>query len=37
MNSVLEDFEPLEHDLMLEHGFSDRFWIRVKKWGQKEK
>jgi len=30
MNSVLADFEPHEHDLMLEKGFSDRFWIKVK-------
>lgn len=30
MNSVLKDFEPVEHDLFLEKGFSDRFWIKVK-------
>jgi hypothetical protein len=30
MNSVLEDFDPVEHDLFLEKGFSDRFWIKVR-------
>ena len=30
MNKVLADFEPVEHDLFLEKGFSDRFWIKVR-------
>jgi len=30
MNSVLKNFEPVEHDLFLEKGFSDRFWIKVR-------
>jgi hypothetical protein len=30
MNAILESFEPVEHDLMLEHGFSDRFWIKTR-------
>ena len=30
MNSVLKDFKSVKHDLFLEKGFSDRFWIKVK-------
>jgi len=30
LNIVLADFEPHKHDLMEKHGFSSRFWIKVK-------
>ena len=28
MNNVLMDFEPVQHNLFLKKGFSDRFWIK---------
>jgi hypothetical protein len=30
MNKILNDFIPVKHDLFLEMGFSDRFWIKIK-------
>lgn len=30
MNKVLANFEPVEHDLYLKKGFSDRFWVKVR-------
>jgi cephalosporin hydroxylase len=31
MNSVLEDFEPIEHKFFEDNNFSSRFWIRERR------